>query len=333
MNAIFKTRLHKAIFLLILVVIIGVLGYMNLANYNFIDAFYMTIITVSTVGFGEVHPMDADDKLFTTFLILLSLTVFGYIISVLTEYIVNGKFLEDIKTKKVEKQINQLENHTIVCGYGRNGRQAVEKLIRFNEPILVIEKNPEMIKKLEEQKILYVNGDATEDSVLEKAKVKNAANLIACLPSDASNLYIVLSAKQLNDKLNIVSRASCESASRKIKIGGANNVIMPDRLGGDHMASLIVTPNVVHFIDNLAIEEESHSNVVEIPVKKLPSHLINQPIQKIQEETSCTVIGYKVNDKDFIVNPDSQMPMQKDDLLIVLGQHSQLENLSNLIKV
>ncbi|WP_196885138.1 potassium channel family protein [Aureivirga sp. CE67] len=332
MHAVFKTKLQKAIFLLFLVIIIGVLGFIYWANYSFIDAFYMTIITVSTVGFGEVHPMDADDKLFTAFLILISLTVFGYIISVLTEYIANGKFLEDIKTKKVENQIKQLENHTIVCGYGRNGRQAVEKLNRFKEPVLVIEKDPELIKKLEEQKVLHLIGDATEDDILEKAKVQNAKNLIASLPTDASNLYIVLSAKQINQKLNIVSRASCDSASKKIKIAGANNVIMPDRLGGDHMASLIVTPNVVHFIDNLAIEEESHSNVVEIPVKKLPSEFIGKQLRIINEKTKCTVIGYKVNGNDFIVNPNSEMLMKESDLLIVLGQHDQLENLYNLIK-
>ena len=250
---VFQSKLYKALLLFLLIIATGVVGYMYLSNYTFVNALYMTVITITTVGFGEIRPLSPEERLFTIFLILMSVTSLGYVASVLSEYIASGRFFEKIKSKRVQKKIKQLEGHAIVCGYGRNGKQAVTKLIQFDKPLVVIETDEDRIAELEDQQILHITGDATKDDILKKAGITSAVSLIATLPSDADNLYVVLSSRQLNKDLTIVSRASNDSSDSKLRIAGADNVIMPDKLGGDHMASLLVTPDIVEFVDMLAV--------------------------------------------------------------------------------
>ena len=159
----------------------------------------MTVITISTVGFKEVEPLDADAKIFTIFLIITSITIFGYIISVITDYIANNKFIEELKFKQVQKKIQRLENHTIVCGFGRNGKQAMARLKSYKKNCVIIESDPELIEEIEaEGEMFYIKGDATSDEALLAAGIERASSLITTLPSDADNLYVVLSARQLN---------------------------------------------------------------------------------------------------------------------------------------
>ncbi|MCB0475426.1 MAG: NAD-binding protein, partial [Flavobacteriaceae bacterium] len=260
----FKSKLYKAVLLLLVVIITGVAGYMYFSDDTFINALYMTIITITTVGFGEVHPLSSSERLFTIFLILMSVTVLGYALSLLTEYIASGEFFDKLKFKKVQKKIEELSKHTIVCGYGRNGKQAVAKLKKFKKPLVIIENDKERIKEVEASGLLYIEGNATDDAVLEKSGIKKASSLITALPSDADNLFVVLSARQLNKGMTIVSRASNDTSDSKLRIAGADNVIMPDRLGGDHMASLLVTPDLVEFVDKLAIDAENATHLEEI---------------------------------------------------------------------
>ncbi|MDF1518285.1 MAG: potassium channel family protein, partial [Lutibacter sp.] len=215
---IFKTKLYVSIIFFISVVAIGVIGYMILSAANFLDALYMTIITMTTVGFGEIHPLNEQEKIFTIFLILLSIVVYAYSVTALSEYLVNGKLLQLLKLRKVQQKIQNLKNHTIVCGYGRNGKQAVIKLKNFNMPCVVIEKDKALIEQLERDNILYVEGDATQDESIRKAAVHNAKSLITALASDADNLFVVLSARQMNKDMIIISRASNESSVNKLKI-------------------------------------------------------------------------------------------------------------------
>ncbi|HBK71331.1 MAG TPA: potassium channel protein, partial [Flavobacteriaceae bacterium] len=219
---VFQSKLYNAVVLLFLVIITGTTGFLLLSpDMTLIDALYMTIITMSTVGYGEVHPLSQEERLFAVFLILTSVITLAYVVSVVTEYIVSGELFEKLKFKKVQKKIDKLENHTIVCGYGRNGKQAVSKLKKFNKEVVVIENDDELIEELEKENLLYVKGNATKDEVLMNARLKNASNLITTLPSDADNLYVVLSARQYNKNLTIVSRASDDSSDRKLRIAGA----------------------------------------------------------------------------------------------------------------
>ncbi len=332
MKELFKSKLYKAVVLLLSILTLGVLGYTLLFDYSLVDAIYMTVITVTTVGFGEVKPFGPGEKLFTVGLILTSLMVFGYAVSLFSEYLISGQFFYQFKSKRVQKTIENLKGHTIVCGYGRNGKQAYAKLKSYKKEVVVIEKNKDLIKELDSNDILNVEGDATLDETLIKAGIHNATNLITVLPSDADNLFVVLTAKQLNKKCKIISRASKQSTYNKLKIAGASNVIMPDKLGGVHMALLVVTPDVIEFVDRLTIEGDTTANLEEIAVKDLPPEYLGKTILDLdlRRQTGCTVIGYKTTNEDYIINPDATLRLKIDSNLIVLGRPEQIQKLKVL---
>ena len=326
------SRIHKTLFLVFAIILLGVAGYMILSDYSFVDALYMTVITITTVGFGEVQPFTPEEKIFTVFLILTSITVFGYAVSTFSEYLVSGKLFEQFKHRKVEKKIKSLKGHTIVCGFGRNGKQAILKLKNYNQQFVVVEKDKEIAAELDVNNLLNIQGDATLDETLLRAGIKNAATLITALPSDADNLFVVLTANQLNSTCKIISRASNESSYAKLKIAGASNVIMPDKLGGDHMASLVVTPDVIEFVDRLTIEGETTANLEEIAVDDLPKKYINKTILDLdlRRETGCTVIGIRTPDRDYIINPEAETALINGSSLIVLGRPEQIVKLREL---
>ncbi len=327
-----KRKLIRAVLLMLSVLVIGVVGYMVISKDSFIDALYMTVITISTVGFGLVHPLSVEGKIFTIFLILLSVSLYGFIIKVITENIANGHFFEELKQNKMQKKIDLLSQHTIVCGYGRNGKQALTKLQKYHQESVIIERNAERINQLESEGNIIVFGDATDDAILEKAGIKKAKNLIVALPSDADNLFIVLSARQMNKNLTIISRASDESSNKKLRIAGANNIIMPDKLGGDHMAALVVTPDLIEFIDMLSLDGECTANLQEIIVDDLPNAYISKSILDLdlRKKTGCSVIGFKTSDDIYIVNPEADTKLVKGSKLIVLGRPEQIEKLQTL---
>ncbi|MEL0652626.1 NAD-binding protein [Algibacter sp. TI.3.09] len=327
---IFRTKIYTAIFLLVLILLVGVFGYMMISNYTAIDALYMTVITVTTVGFGEVVPLDNNSKIFTIFLILTSIVIVGYALSTITEYILSKDHIEELKQKKMQKKIDTFANHVIICGYGRNGKQAAVKLAAHNRSYVIVEKNKEMIEKLELDGAPYVIGNANEDETLVQAGVDRASCFISALPSDADNLFVVLSARQINPKINIISRASQESSYSKLKFAGANNVILPDKIGGDHMASLVVVPGLMEFIDNLSIVGKSNINIEEVAVEKLHSNNIVKTIRDLdlRRKTGCTVIGYKDENGEYIVNPEAELELAKNSKIIVLGRPEQIEALN-----
>ena len=327
-----KSKVAKIGSLVTLSIAIGTIGYMWLSGYNFVDALYMTVITVTTVGFGELQPFSPEEKIFTIFLILTSITIFGYAISAFSEYLVSGKLFEQLKHRRVEKQIGYLKGHTIVCGYGRNGQQAILKLGNYNKEFVVVEKKKEMIETLDAQDILNIQGDATLDETLIRAGIEKASFLITALPSDADNLFVVLTASQLNKDCVIISRAGNESSYKKLKFAGANNVIMPDKLGGDHMASLVTTPDVIEFVDRLTIEGETTANLEEIAVNDLPEKYINKTILDLdlRKQTGCTVIGFRNPDKEYLINPEANIKLVADSQLIVLGRPEQIIKLREI---
>lgn len=327
-----KSKLYFAFLLLTLVMVIGVGGFMYVSKETFIDALYMTVITMSTVGFGTLHKLNQNEKLFTIFLIFLSITTYAYSVKALTEYFANGSFFKILKRKKVQQKIDKLRNHTVVCGYGRNGKQAVAKLIQFNQPCVVIEKRMDEIAELEKDNILFIDGDATNDEDLAKLGLDKAKSLITALPSDADNLFVVLSARQFNKDFTIISRASNESSYGKLKFAGATNVIMPDKLGGAHMASLVVTPDLVEFVDRLTIAGDVEANLEEISVDELPSEYMLKTILDLdlRKKTGCNVIGFKTKDNEYIINPDSETKLEKNTHLIVLGNKEQILKLREI---
>lgn len=320
------SRAYKAIVLFLGVILLGVLGYSSLFDYTLVDALYMTIITITTVGFGEVHPLTDASKIFTIFMILTSISIYGYLVSVVSEYLSNTTLMEALRTTKILKQIDSLEGHTIVCGYGRNGRQAAFKLKNHKKSCVVIEKSPELLKEIQEDGFLCVEGDATDDTSLLHAGIEKAKSLITALPSDADNLYVVLSSRQLNANTTIVSRANNESSQHKLKIAGADNIIMPDKIGGDHMAALLVTPDLVEFVNRISLDGESSANLEEIAVEDLPKEYLLKSIRDLdlRKKTGCSVIGFVTGDGEYIINPSSDMVLQPKSNLILLGRPDQI---------
>ena len=327
----FRTKIYTAVFLLVVILLVGVFGYVMISGYSVIDALYMTVITMTTVGFGEVVPLDNQSKIFTIFLILASVIIVGYALSIITEYILSKDHIEELKHKKMQKKIDSFKNHIVVCGYGRNGKQTVRKLLAYDKSFVVIEKDKEMEERLQIDNVPYVIGNANEDAVLLQAGVDRASNFISALPSDADNLFVVLSARQINKNINIISRASHESSYDKLKFAGANNVILPDKIGGDHMASLVVVPGLMEFIDNLSIVGKSNINIEEVAVEKLNMTKQVKTIKDLdlRRKTGCTVIGYKDENGEYIVNPEAELELAPNSKIIVLGRPEQIEVLNS----
>ena len=326
----FKSKINTAISLLILLFFTGVFGFKLMSGYSWIDAVYMTVITVTTVGFGEVQPLDPQAKIFTVFLILTSVVIVGYAFKIITEYIISRNDISELKHKKMQKQIDSLSNHIIICGFGRNGKQAAKKLIMHKRSFVVIESNKELIEKHQNDTILFVWGNANDDEVLQLAGVDRAECLISALPSDSDNVFVVLSARQMNTNIRIISRASNESSYSKLKLAGANNVILPDKIGGDHMASLVVVPDLLEFIDNLSIIGNGSINIEEIAAEELYDTSVIKTIQDLQlrKNTGCRVIGYKSESGEYVINPEASQKLAPNSKVIVLGRPEQIQNLN-----
>jgi len=331
----YRSKIYTAIMMLVLLLCIGILGYRYISGYLWLDAIYMTVITVTTVGFAEVIPLDPQSKIFTIFLILASVIIVGYAISIITDYILSRNNFEDIKQRKMQKKIDAMTNHIIICGYGRNGKQAAKKLLAYNKPFVIIERDKEVIEKFQDEELAFVLGNANEDETLFTAGIKNASTLISALPNDADNLFVVLSARQINSSLTIISRASEETSYNKLKLAGANNVILPDRIGGDHMASLVVIPDLVEFIDNLGIVGQRNINIEEVKVEQLYNAQEAKTIRDLdlRKKTGCTVIGFKDVKGEYIVNPEANTKLVSGSKIIVLGRPEQIIKLNSEYKI
>ena len=331
----FKTKIYVAIILLLILLFIGILGFKFISDYTWIDSIYMTVITITTVGFGEVQPLDEFSKIFTVFLILASVVIVGYAISIITEYILSKNNIEELKLKRMQKKIDNMSNHIIICGFGRNGKQAAIKLLAYKKPFVVIEKDKDCVEKNQSDSFAFIEGNANEDEVLQSAGIERASALISALPNDADNLFVVLSARQINKKTHIISRASQEASYSKLKLAGANNVILPDKIGGDHMASLVVIPDLVEFIDNLSIIGKNSINIEEVPVEVLYDPSIPKSIKEfdLRHETGCTVIGYKSPEGKYTINPDANRLLIHNSKIIVLGRPEQINKLNNLYNI
>lgn len=319
------SKLYWAISLILVVLMTGVIGYWLLEDYPLLDAVYMTVLTVGTVGYREVYDLDVSGKIFTSFLILFSLGSFAYALSVITRYIIEGEFQLYFKNYKVNKEISKLNGHVIVCGYGRNGRQACEQLRSGNLQFVTIESDPAVIELLrQEGQTLFVEGNATSDEVLVDAGIDRAKAIITALPSDAANVFVVLTARDRNPKLKIVSRASDDASEHKLKRAGADNVILPDKIGGTHMAALITKPDVLEFIDH--ITGDLNIRLEEIQCSSLPVQMHNRSIKEleIRNKTGANIIGMKRADGEYIINPHPDTVMYTDSKIFVLGTQDQV---------
>ncbi len=331
-NFYYFRKLYLAAGLILAVLLTGMLGFLLIEHYSFLDSFFMTIITVATVGYEEVQPLSNAGKLFTSFLIIFSIGTFAYAVSVVTKYVIEGEFQMYFKHYRVNKEILKLKDHVIVCGYGRNGRQACDQLRSQNEPFIAIESNPDIVSHMREHpELLFIEGDATEDQILLEAGLKRAKALIAALPNDAANVFVVLTAREMNPDLKIISRASEDASENKLKRAGADNVIMPDKIGGTHMAALVVKPDVLEFIDH--ITGRINIKLEEILYNSLPERMRDKSIREleIRNKTGANIIGFKTADGEYVINPPPDTVMQQDAKLFVLGTQEQVNRFKEIL--
>jgi len=319
--------------ILLAIILIGIIGFMQIEGYSFTEALYMTIITIGTVGFREVRPLSYEGMWFTIMLIIFSLGLFAFAISLITKHFSERlRFIYNVKTK-MEKQISKLKDHVIVVGYGRNGSQAVDELLSNHIPVVVIENRPKVIQFLQENpEIIYIDGDATDDSVLHKAGIENAKALITALASDADNLFVVLTARETNPDLIIISRASAIANDKKLKLAGATNVIMPDKVGGQKMAKLVIQPDIHEFVEKILLHRVGDVSLFEISCSGINSDT-NKSIGELQirEKTGVSILGIKQENGQYILNPSSDIVLKKDIMLFVLGNKEQVRLLKSIL--
>jgi len=319
--------------LLISIIIIGSVGYF-LLGFTPSEAVYQTIITMATVGFEEVHQLDNRGMWFTSFLVVVSIGVFFYAVTSFTRYIVEGVFMNSYKDNKVKRKIDKLTDHVVICGFGRNGKQAALELSQHDVKVVVIEDQAETVQLLRESNgMLYVEGDATDEEVLKLAHPESARALITTLPTDADNLFVVLTAKELNPNLKIISRASVDNADVKLKRAGATNVIMPDKLGGQSMAKLVAQPDVVEFIELILLQSIESVVLEEISCQKLANCFEGKTLLEldIRNTSGANIIGMKRKDKSYLINPVPETPLISTDKLFALGTKTQIRQLINTI--
>lgn len=327
--------LYLAGVLLITVMIAGIVGYRLIEGFSFLDSLYMVVITVATVGFNEVHELSDPGKYFTIALIILSFGIFGYAITTISRYIFDGGFKDFYQLKKLDRMIKHSDGHVIVCGYGRNGSQACRELMQHNQSFLVIENKESVISRIKEDGIkVFLHGDATQDSVLERAGVEKAKALITTLPSDADNTFVVLTARHLNPDLIIISRASGHYSDVKLKRAGANNVIMPDRLGGIHMAKLVAQPDIVEFIDNILLFGGTQVKLEEIQGKEINPGYLKGTLGELQVSTGsgAVIMGIKTSEGEYLYNPSPESRITARDKLFVMGTLDQIERLKSMVR-
>lgn len=309
---------------------VGTAGFYFIEDWRFIDSLYMTMITISTVGFAEVHELSDTGKIFTAVLIVSSFGTFAYAISSITTYLVGGEYRKYFNEYKTTKKLKKMENHVIICGFGRVGKQVAEDLKSHGDYFIIVEKDDQVISEFSTvPDFEFLKGDSTDDDTLKRANVQSAKAVITCMPKDADNLYVVLATREMNPSILIVSRASNVSAVSKLKFAGATNVIMPDSIGGSHMASLIVNPDVMEFLDIIRVQGNRGANIESISFDELPVKFRNKTIGELESNriTGVTIIGFKGIDGEYIINPSTDIEVVPGSKLFVLGNASQITHL------
>lgn len=321
------TRLRAAILLLVFIVAVGTVGYVLIENAPVFDAYYMAIITLASVGFNEVFPLSFAGRLFTSFLIIFNLGLFAYSISTIASIFAEGGFTKLISDFRMLEKIQVLENHTIVCGFGRHAHEVTQELEKQGIEFVVIESNEAKIQEIQEEtNFLCVEGDATDDDVLHEAGIERAATLVITLPDDSDNIFIVVSARQFNPKIRIICRANQQADETKLRRAGADHVVMPERIGGFYMATLVNKPDLVEFFTLLSNMGPANVAFEELPVSTLLSKYQGKSIAESHLDTDCRlpIVAIRHPNGQYILNPPPQTPLLPETHIVVFGSNEQM---------
>jgi voltage-gated potassium channel len=324
-----------AIMLVIGTILFGAIGLVLIEDYGWIDAIYMSIITISTVGFTEVEPLSPGGKVFISILIVVNLGVVAYALAAFSYYVIEGNLFHKLFLEQMQDRIDRMEGHTIICGYGKYGKEIASHFQQHEQEFVLIDESEEKLKDLLENKPdgLYVVGDATDDEVLRAAGIDRARALITALNDDSDNLFIVLSAKELNPALRIVSRSKTARSRRKMIKAGASHVIMPEQIGGFYMATLISKPGAVEFFSFITNELASDIGFEEIRYDQLPRGMRDKSIKKmgLRAQTGVNIIGHRMDGGRYNVNPAPDSTLAPGESFIAVGSYEQIQALRKVL--
>jgi len=327
-----STNLIKAVLFSAFLIALGTAGYMVIENWPMLDSLYMTVITLSTVGFGETRQLSEVGRIFTLVFIVLGGGFFLYVIGNVIQFLVEGRIRLVLGRRKLDHQIEQLEQHYIVCGYGRMGRAFCRYLTQKQLPFVVIEKNEERIAVMNEDGILFIVGEATREEKLAKAGIERASNLIAALGTDADNVFLVLLAKGLNRNLYVVARASQNAIKKPLYSAGADVVVSPFDVGARRMAHAILRPNVIRFLELAFADEATDIHIEELSVVE-SSRLVGVPLKEsgIRQSFNLIILSIVRADGNLLFNPSADTRIHAGDRLIVLGASESLRKLGEVL--
>lgn len=321
-------RIILAAGLLVFALIAGTIGFRIIEGYSVFDAFYMTLITITTVGYQEIHPLSRAGRIFNSVLILFGVSAVFFSAGAMTQTIIEMELQDPLNTRRTRRMIDKMENHYIVCGFGRVGRSASYELQRTGAPFLVMDRNEERVERAMHSGMVAVLADSTHDNSLREAGVERARGLIAALATDADNLFVILSAKTLNPKLTVVTRAAEEDAESKLRMAGADTVFAPYAIAGHRLAQALLRPHVASFLDfatkdmglNVAIEQVRVAADTEFVSKSLGE-------MQIRRELGVIVLAIRKSDGEMVFNPPADIEICAGDFLIVMGEQMDLRRL------
>lgn len=325
-------HLAISVALSVLIVVVGSVGYMIIEDWNFLDALYMTVITISTVGYREVNQVGDVGRIFTILLVFIGVGFTMYVAAAVVQFMVEGRIRIILGRRRLDKKLDRLKNHYIVCGYGRIGRVLSKNLRSKPLDVVVVEKNPDLIRAMDEDGVLYVSGDAADEACLIKAGIQRAKGLVAVLATDTDNVFLVLTARQLAPDLKIIARAGQEAAKIKLKAAGADSVESPYEMGAASMAHRIIRPTVTNFLDLAFAHKRKDIQMEEIPVDS-SSELTNLPLKDsgIRQNYNLIIIAIKKPDGSMLFNPSFETAIMPEDTVIAVGEAVNLQRLEKVL--
>lgn len=328
-------RVTSAVILLLGLVIGGTIGYHLIEGWSFTESVYMTIITLTTVGFGEVRPLTPRGRHFTIVFLIISVATVGFSISTVISFLFEGQIVMTMRERKMDKQLRKIHNHYIVCGAGDIGREVVREFQRAGTPFLVIERDPQHSELADDEDVLFITGDASEEGVLGHARIEQAAGLVAVLPSDADNVFVTLTARQMHPEITIIAKGTDEHATAKLRRAGADRVITPAKIAGRRIASSILRPSVVSFLDVIVDDNEEAMRMEEFLVSE-SSPLAEKTLREADIGQHTGAIVLTIADRNGIARNDatrsglSSITIHPGDRIIGLGSEDQLRGLELL---
>jgi len=327
-------QIARATIISVIIFLMGVVGYMLIEKWSFLDAAYMTALTITTVGFMEVHETSAAGKIFTIFVMIAGVGYFLYITGIIIQTIVEGEVQTLLGRKRLDKKISKLKNHYIVCGYGRIGRVLCRLIKEETEDIVVIEQDDALVDILEQDKLHYLHGDVSDEIFLEKAGIKKASFLIAALGTDIANVFLVLTARQLNPDIYILARASSPDVKNKLKVAGANRVESPYDIGAVSMGLQLLRPSVSSFL-NVALSRRKEAIQIEelfIPKDSKYTNIVLKDSQ-IRQDFNLIIIAIKKISGEMLFNPHFETLIEPQDTVIVMGKTPDLKKFAQAISL